>query len=52
MHGVALVVGATFLVVAADTLGKCLAMFYAIALIPAARTLVNLGLFLPVLSLL
>ena len=42
LRGVALVVAATFLFAAADTLGKHLAMLYATPLILAARYLVNL----------
>jgi drug/metabolite transporter (DMT)-like permease len=44
LRGVALVVAATFLFAAADTLGKHLAMLYAATLILAARYTVNLAL--------
>jgi drug/metabolite transporter (DMT)-like permease len=44
LRGVALVVAATFLFAAADTLGKHLAMLYAATLILAARYIVNLAL--------
>lgn len=43
MRGVALVVGATLLFGAADTLGKHLVMLYAATLVLAARYLVNLA---------
>lgn len=44
LKGVALVVAATFLFAAADTLGKHLAMLYAVTLVLAARYAVNLAL--------
>jgi drug/metabolite transporter (DMT)-like permease len=44
LRGVALVIAATFLFAAADTLGKHLAMLYAVTLVLAARYVVNLAL--------
>lgn len=44
LRGVALVVAATFLFAAADTLGKHLAMLYAVTMVLAARYTVNLAL--------
>lgn len=44
LKGVALVVAATFLFAVADTLGKHLAMLYALTLVLAARYIVNLTL--------
>lgn len=44
LKGVALVVAATFLFAAADTLGKHLAMIYAVTMILAVRYVVNLAL--------
>ena len=44
LKGVVLVVAATFLFAASDTLGKHLAMLYAVTMILAVRYVVNLGL--------
>lgn len=44
LKGVALVIAATFLFAAADTIGKHLAMLYAVTMVLAVRYLVNLAL--------